>query len=127
MDRIDTIKTILQTLKDLPESVQQLFKDALMVHSDNQWHDLVSNDLEGLVDTENDPYIWYRSDDLESCGYFHEDTLWERVWDDQEGLDRLLSKHNEMRLSKDIVTKLMKDRRTLTKDERDLVEAFLNE
>lgn len=127
MNKLDTIKTILQTLKDAPESVQQPFRDALMAHSDNQWHDLVSNDLEALVDTENDPYIWYREDDLESCGYFHEDTLWERVWDDQEGLDRLLSKHNEMRLSKDTVTKLMKDRRTLTQDEQDLIEAFLDE
>lgn len=127
MSRIEILETILQTLKDAPESVQQAFKDALMVHSDDQWHDLVSNDLEGLVDTENDPYIWYRIDELESNGYFDEDTLWERVWDDLEGLDRLLSKHNEMRLSKDTVTKLMKDRRTLTKDENDLIEAYLNE
>lgn len=128
MNKIDTIKTILQTLKDAPESVQQLFKDASMVHSDNSWHDLVSNDLEGFVDTYNDdPYTWYRSDELESYGYIHEDELWDKVDDDGEGLDRLLSKNNEMRLAKETVSKLYNDKRKLTKDEKDLIEAFLDE
>ena len=109
MNRIDILETILQTLKDTPESVQQPFKDALMVHSDNQWHNLVSNNLESLIDTEN------------------EDDLWERVNDDGEGLDRLLSKNDEMRLSKETVSKLYNDKRKLTKDEKYLIEAFLNE
>ena len=54
MSRIDTIQTILQTLKYAPDSVQQLFKDALMVHSDNQWHDILTSLTEGLIDPEND-------------------------------------------------------------------------
>ena len=123
----DQLLTILQTLKDLPEEVQKPFRDALMVHSDNQWHDLISNDLEGFVDTYNDNYAWYRSDELESYGYIHENDLWEQVDNDGEGLDRLLSKNNEMRLSKDTVNKLYTDKRKLTKDERDLIEAFLDE
>ena len=45
----DQLLTILQTLKDLPEESQKPFRDALMVHSDNSWHDLVSNGLEGFV------------------------------------------------------------------------------
>ena len=123
----DQLLTILQTLKDLPEEAQKPFRDALMVHSDNQWHDLVSNDLEGFVDTYNDNYAWYRSDELESYGYIHESDLWETVDNDGEGLDRLLSKNNDMRLSKDTVNKLYTDKRKLTKDERDLIEAFLDE
>ena len=123
----DQLLTILQTLKDLPEESQKPFRDALMLHSDNQWHDLVSNDREGFVDIENDDYTWYRSDDLESCGYIHEDELWDKVDDDGEGLDRLLSKNNEMRLAKETVSKLYNDKRKLTKDEKDLIEAFLDE
>ena len=123
----DQLLTILQTLKDLPPEAQRPFRDALMVHSDNHWHDLVYNDLEGFVDTYNDNYAWYRSDELESYGYIHENDLWETVDNDGEGLDRLLSKNNEMRLSKDTVIKLYTDKRKLTKDERDLIEAFLNE
>lgn len=123
----DQLLTILQTLKDLPEEAQTPFRDALMLHSDNSWHDLVSNDLERFVDTENDNYTWYRSDDLESCGYIHEDDLWETVDNDGEGLDRLLSKNNEMRLSKETVSKMYNDKGGLTKDEEDLIEAFLYE
>ncbi len=85
MNRIDTIKTILQTLKDAPESVQQLFRDALMVHSDNQWHNLVSNDLEGLIDD----YIWYREDDLSNYGYVALTDALDEIW--EHDIDELVT------------------------------------
>ncbi len=120
------IQTILDTLKDLPESSQKAFRDALVITSENDWHDLVHSSLDAYVDTENDSYTWYREDELTDCGYIHESDLKDAIESDLELVDKVLAKKSEYRVNIDIIYKL-KNNETLTKDESELVNAMLED
>lgn len=126
------LQTILDTLKDMSNFEQKPIRDALMITSEDAWHNLVHSNLEEFVDVANDDYTWHREDDLKGAGYIHEDDLMEQAVNDIEGLCDQLAKEKEPQtiIAIELLNKLyIADEGTskITKDEYKLIEAILEE
>ncbi len=126
------LQTILDTLKDLNDEQQKPFRNALMITSENDWHDLVHTNVSGIVDMNDTDYTWYREDDLSEEGYFHESVIPEMAVADIEGLCKALSREKEPQtiITIELLNKLyIADEGTskITKDEYKLIKAILEE
>lgn len=122
----DQMQIMVTTLKDLPYDSQKPIRDALMITSENAWHDLVHSNFDSFVDVENDSKTWYCEDDLNQYGYIHESDLKDAIENDLELVDKVLAKKSEYRINIDIIYKL-KNNEALTKIESELVDAMLDD
>ena len=128
--KLKNMVTILNTLKDLPESDQKPFRDALMITSENDWHDLVHlTDTSDIIDLNEESHTWYREDDLAQEGYFHESVIPAMAIGDIEGLCVQLAKEKEPQtiIAIETLHKLYEAKGYLSKNETDLIKAILNE
>ena len=127
------LQAILDTLKDLNDEQQKPFRDATMITSENDWHDLVhTNDAE-IIHMNDTDYTWYREDDLRESGYIHESEIIEQAVEDIEGLCVQLAKEKEPQtiISVETLNILYKNQKKtgtqLKRDEQDLIKAILEE
>jgi hypothetical protein len=122
------MQTILDTLKDLSPEQQQPFRDAMMITSENDWHDLVHTNVSEIVDMNDTDDTWYREDDLSDAGYFHESVIPEMAVADIEGLCKALSREKIPQTIIDIETLgVLYVGGDLTKENEALIEAILDE
>lgn len=124
MNTTDKILDILEYIDRHPDK-DAMLSDLRMTDTNEFQKLLAAARSAELIDLANDPYIWYREDELEENGYIHADNRLDV--DITEIIDHVnRSDRNYIVIERDILSKLVSGE-TLTDNELSIIHALKND